>query len=85
VTRPKPAPPPRVYIASPDFTGPIQPIRDYAGQPDFPRCAYGKYVEIMGYAGVVVEILNGSLKVQSPAGTICSYNGEMLRKLHGKN
>ena len=30
---------------------------------------------LAGYAGVVVEIVKGSLKIQSRAGTTCSYNG----------
>ena len=34
----------------------------------FPGCALGKHVEIPGYAGVVVEIVGGSLKVRSAGG-----------------
>ena len=79
-----PAAPPRVYIATPDFTAPIQPIREFAGQPDFPRCIYGKHVDIQGNTGVVVEIVKGSLKIQSPAGTTLSYNAEVLRRLYGQ-
>ena len=75
--------PARVYIENPDFTAAIQPISDYAGQPDFPRCAYGKHVDILGYTGVVVELVKGSLKVQSPDGITRSYNAEVLKKLHG--
>lgn len=82
--RPRPAAPPRIYIADPDFTAPIRPITDYAGQQDFPQCAYGKHVDILGYTGVVVEIVKGSLKIQSRAGSTCSYNGAVLRKLYGK-
>ena len=75
----------REYIADPDFTAPVRPIRFYAGQPDFPRCAYGKHVDIQGYSGVVVEFVKGSLKIQSPAGLTRSYNAEVLRKLYGKD
>lgn len=82
--RPKTETPARVYIENPDFAAPLQPIGDYAGQPDFPRCVYGKHVDILGYTGVVVEIVKGSLKVQSPAGITRSYNVEVVRKLHGK-
>jgi len=82
--RSKPSAPPREYIADPDFTVPIQPINDYAGQPNFPKCAYGKHVDIQGYTGVVVEFVKGSLKIQSPAGITRSYNAEVLRKLYGK-
>ena len=66
---PKPAAPPRVYIAEPDFTAPVRSINDYAARPDFPQCVYGKHVDIAGYVGVVVEIVNGSLKIQSQAGS----------------
>lgn len=83
--RPEPEPLPRVYIVNPDFSQPIRPIRTFAGQADFPQCAYGKHVDIPGYAGVVVEIVGGSLKVQSPTGTIRSYNAEALKKLYGKS
>jgi len=79
----KPAPP-RVYIATPDFTVPIQPIRDFAGLPDFPQCAYGKHVDVAGFTGVVVEIVKGSLKIQPETGGTRSYNVEVLRKLYGK-
>jgi hypothetical protein len=82
--RPAPAAPPRIYIADPDFTTPVRPINDYAGKPDFPKCAYGKHVDILGYTGVVVEIVAGSLKIQSAIGTTRSYNGEVLKKLYGK-
>ncbi len=80
----KPVAPPRVYIADPDFTAPVRPISDYAGQPDFPQCAYGKHVDIVGFSGVVVEIVKGSLKVQPPVGGTRSYNAEIMRKLYGK-
>ena len=77
------APPMRVHITDPDFTAPVRAIRTYASQADFPQCAYGKHVDIPGYSGVVVEIVMGSIKVQSPAGTIRSYNGQALKKLYG--
>jgi hypothetical protein len=80
----KPEAPPRVYIADPDFTRPVRPINDYATRPDFPKCAYGQHVDIVGYTGVVVEIVKGSLKIQSAAGAIRSYNSDVLRKLYGK-
>jgi hypothetical protein len=82
--RPKPAEPPRVYIADPDFTAPALPINDYACRSDFPKCAYGKHVDILGYTGVVVEIVKGSLKIQSSMGITRSYNSDVLKKLYGK-
>ena len=78
------APLARVHITEPDFTQPVRTIRSYASQADFPQCAYGKHVEIPGYAGVVVEIVKGSLKVQSPTGTIRSYNAGALKTLYGR-
>jgi hypothetical protein len=84
-TRDEPGPAPaRVRITDADFTAPVRAIRTYASQPDFPQCAYGKHVDIPGYSGVVVEIVKGSLKVQSPTGTIRSYNAEALKKIYGK-
>lgn len=80
----EPAPPPRMRITAPDFSAPVRAIRTYAIQADFPQCAYGKHVDIPGYTGVVVEIMKGSLKVQSPTGTIRSYNAEALKKLYGR-
>jgi len=80
----KVSPSPREYIADPDFTAQIRPINDYADQPDFPRCIYGKHVDIQGYTGVVVEFVKGSLKIQSPAGITRSYNADALRKLYGR-
>ena len=80
----EPEPPARVYIAEPDFTAPIRAIRTYANQHDFPQCVYGKHVDIPGYSGVVVEIVKGSLRVQSQTGTIRSYNAEALKKLYGR-
>lgn len=76
--------PERVYIAEPDFSVPFQKIDDYAGQADFPQCIYGKHVDIRDYTGVVVEIIRGSLKVQSPDGIIRSYNAGVLKRLYGK-
>jgi hypothetical protein len=84
LARAEPAAPPRVYIADPDFTTPVRPIAEYAGRPDFPKCAYGQHVDIVGYTGVVVEIVKGSLKIQSATGATRSYNSDVLKKLYGK-
>ena len=77
--------PERVYIADPDFSVPFKKIDDYAGQPDFPQCAYGMHVDIRDYTGVVVEIVKGSLKIQSSDGIISSYNAAVLKRLYGKS
>ncbi len=71
-------------ITEPDFDRDVKAIRVFASRSDFPKCAFGEYVEIRGYAGVVVEIVNQSLKVRSPEGSIRSYNATGLRKLFGQ-
>jgi len=81
---PEPPAPVRRHITNPDFEQPVRAIRTFATQADFPECAYGKHVDIPGFAGVVVEIVKGSLKVQSPTGTLRSYNGGALKKLYGR-
>lgn len=83
-SRPEPEAPPRVHIADPDFSAPARRINEYASRPDFPQCAYGRHVDIVGYTGVVVEIVKGSLRVQSPAGITRSYTGGVLKKLYGR-
>ncbi len=75
--------PVRERILEPDFVAPLRPIRQYATQLDFPKCAFGKHVDIRGYSGVVVEIVDGSLKVQTKEGNVRSFNGAMLRKIYG--
>lgn len=76
--------PPREYIAEPDYAQPIKPIRAFAGQADFPKCAYGAYVDIAGFSGVVVEIVKQSIKVLPQDGTTRSFNTAVLRKLYGQ-
>jgi hypothetical protein len=71
-------------IEDPNFDREVKSIRDLAGRPDFPRCAFGVLVEIGDYTGVVVAIVNQSLKVRSRQGTSRKYNAEILRKLYGK-
>lgn len=79
----KPGNPARLYVADPDFAAPIQSIKEYACRPDFPRCAFGKHVEIEGYTGVVVELVKGSMKIRSAAGITRSYNARVLNKNYG--
>ena len=79
----EPEMPVRLHITNPDFTQPMRAIRTYVSETDFPKCVYGKHVDISGYSGVVVEIVKGSLKVQSQEGTVRSYNAITLKKLYG--
>ena len=41
-------------------------------------------IEINGYTGVVVEIINGSLKIRSQEEVTRSYNAAVLKKLYGQ-
>ena len=74
--------PVRVFVAEPDFAQPVEAIGVYAAQSDFPKCAYGKHVEIPGFTGVVVEIVKDSVRVQSEAGSIRRFNGAALKRLY---
>ena len=79
-------PPPaatREAITEPDFTSPPKPIGEFASRPDFPRCALGEHLDIGGRTGVVVQVVNQSLKVRSPQGAVQSFNAQTLRKLYG--
>jgi hypothetical protein len=70
-------------MIEPDFSKPIKKITDLVRQPGFPQSALGEHVEIAGYTGVVVQIVNRSLKVRSQTETTRSYNGDALKKLYG--
>lgn len=72
--------PPKV-ITEPNFDQPIKAIRVFAGRRDFPECALGEYIDIRGYAGVVVEIVDQTLEVKAPDGNTRSYGAAGLRKL----
>lgn len=78
-------PPAQVRLTRPDFTAPVRAIRTYAGERDFPECAYGKHVDIRGFSGVVVEIEGGVLKVQAADGTLRSFIASNLRKVYGRD
>ena len=66
-----------------DTTSSPRSIRDFVGREDFPRCVLGETVDIGGRVGVVVQIVNQSLKVKPPEGPIQSFNAQALRKLYG--
>ena len=76
---------PRVPPAvEPDFNKPVKNIKELVGRPDFPQCALGEHVDVIGYTGVVIQIIGRSLKVRSQAETTRSYNADALRKLYAK-
>lgn len=62
---------------------PIQPISELVADPDFPNSALGKGVDIKGYTGVIMEVVNNSIKVRSAEGNTVSYNFNTLRRLYG--
>jgi hypothetical protein len=49
---------------------------------DYPQSLLGEHIQVGDYVGVVVQIINRSLKVRSQAETTRSYNADALRKLH---
>jgi hypothetical protein len=80
---PPPAPKPEPVIIEPDFTKPVRKIGDLVKQPEYPQCVLGEHVEIAGYTGVVVQIVNRSLKVRAQSEITRSYNADALRRLYG--
>jgi len=79
-----PAGPRREIIENPDFGQPLQSIEAFVDRPDFPRCTFGKLVDLRGYVGVVVELVGRSLKIRAPEGITRSYNAETLTRIYGK-
>jgi ribosomal protein L21E len=81
-----PAPPPkakRKVILEPNFGSALVPIESLVDRPDFPGCAFGVFLDLHGFAGVVVELVGRSLKVRSREGATHSYNADGLRKIYG--
>jgi hypothetical protein len=74
--------PKRVIIEQPNFDAPIKPIQEFIDRADFPQCTFGVFVDIGGYQGVVVEIVNRSLKVRCPEERTKSFNADALRQLY---
>ncbi|MSU37007.1 MAG: hypothetical protein EXS36_18300 [Pedosphaera sp.] len=72
----------RTAIAAPDFSGTPHPIGEFAGRADFPHCARGVYIDIQGFAGVVVEILGQSIKVRPSEGITQRFNVNRLIALY---
>lgn len=86
---PQPAEPPspapkRKVITEPNFNQKVKAIRVFASRPDFPECALGEFVDIRGYSGVVLEIVNRSLTLVSPEGDRRKFDESLLRRLYGR-
>ena len=73
----------RQVILEPNFRAPLMPIESLVQRPDFPGCALGVFIDLHGFAGVVVELVGRSLKVRSREGATRSYNADGLRKIYG--
>jgi hypothetical protein len=57
-------------------------ISELVIDPGFPQSAVGETVDIKGYTGVVVDVVNNSIKVRSSEGNTVSYNYNALRRLY---
>jgi hypothetical protein len=80
-----PASPPetkREVIMEPNFNSPLVPVESLVQRPDFPHCALGVFIDFHGFTGVMVELVDRSLKVRSHEGSTRSYNADGLRKLY---
>ena len=60
----------------------VTPISDLVGHPEFPNSAVGVRVDIKGFVGVVVGVVNNSIKVRSAEGNTVSYNFRGLQRLY---
>ena len=67
-------------ITAPDFANPLREVAELVTRPDFPQCALGEFMDMGGFTGVAVEIVNQSLKVRSPEGATRSFNIPGLRR-----
>lgn len=88
---PEPAGPPEPepdakgsVIPEPDFSAPLVPVEALTARNDFPTCALGKFVDFHGFTGVVVALVEGSLKVRSREGATRRYNAGGLRKIYSQ-
>src|SRR5262245_56636721 len=70
-------------MIEPNYNAPVQPIAELVIHPDFPKSAIGAHVDIGGYTGVVVDVVNVSLKVRSPEGVTKGFNANNLKKIYG--
>ena len=61
---------------------PTKLISELVADPDFPKNAVGEKVDVKGFIGVVVEVVNNSIKVRPAVGNTVSYNFNALRRLY---
>ena len=67
-----------------NFSAPLVSIEALASKSDFPACALGMFVDLHGFAGIVVAVVGRSLKVRSCEGATRSYNADGLRKIYAQ-
>lgn len=65
------------------FEKPLVPIADVVARSGFPHSAVGEFVDIGGFAGVIVEVIHNSIKVAAPEGFTRRFNYHRLRELYG--
>lgn len=59
------------------------PIAEFVVRENYPECVRGQSVDIGGFTGIVMDIVNNSLKVRSPEGVTRSFNYNTLIRLYG--
>lgn len=74
------SPEPEGVMTDPGEQPPLTAIADLAVRPDFPQCAIGQLLDMGGFTGVAIEVVNQSLKVKSPEGFTRSFNIPGLRR-----
>jgi preprotein translocase subunit YajC len=65
------------------FDKPLVPITEIVTRPDFPHSAVGEFVDIGGFTGVIVEVIQNSIRIASPEGFTRRFNHYRLRELYG--
>jgi len=65
------------------FEKPLIPITKVVAREDFPHSAVGEFVDIGGFTGVIVEVIQNSIKVTAPEGFTRRFNYHRLREIYG--
>jgi hypothetical protein len=65
----------------PDFSTPAVPIGQFTERPDWPQCVLGLHVSIHGFEGVVIEVINHSIRVISAERITQRFNASRLKTL----
>jgi hypothetical protein len=65
------------------FEKPLVPITEVVARDGFPQSAVGEFVDIGGFTGVIVEVIQNSIKVAAPEGFTRRFNYHRLREIYG--